>query len=91
MANTRIALYKGFHPEEAPVQPIASVKRISRSTDDILSKLQSVLTEFFTIEELESYYVDTITFDDDITSRVLGNSARMDIRVVSLIPEGGKS
>lgn len=89
MANTRIALKKGTYPAHVPAQSKASVKRCKRATDEIISKRQNVLTEFFSIEGLESYNVDTITFDDDITLRVVGNAASMDVRIVSLFQEGG--
>lgn len=76
-------LRKGKQP--APAQPQALVKRCSRSIQDILAKLREVMTDFFAIDELLSYDVDTIMFEDEITLRISSDNACMDVRMVSLL------
>ena len=47
------------------------------------------MTDFFAVDDLLSYDVDTIMFEDEITLRISGDNARMDVRIVSLLQEGG--
>lgn len=97
MSNKRTAL-KGTKPSPAPAQtaqvhqedPNVSLKRCHRSTHEILTKLRQVMTDFFAIDDLLSYDVDTITFEDEVTLRITGEHARMDVRLVSLYQEGGE-
>lgn len=90
MATKRTAL-KGKKTAKAaaaqlPQEPQVSLKRC---TQEILAKLREVMTDFFAIDDLLSYDVDTIMFEDEITLRISGDNARMDVRIVSLMPEGG--
>ncbi|DBA55462.1 hypothetical protein [Porphyromonas gingivalis] len=94
MSNKRTAL-KGTKPSPAPAaqvqqDPNVSLKRCHRSTHEILTKLRQVMTDFFAIDDLLSYDVDTITFEDEVTLRISGEHARMDVRLVSLSQEGGE-
>ena len=116
MSNKRTAL-KGTKPSPAPAaqvqqDPNVSLKRCHRSTHEILTKLRQVMTDFFAIDDLLSYDVDslsaprgrrccaiddllsydvdTITFEDEVTLRISGEHARMDVRLVSLYQEGGE-
>lgn len=43
------------------------------------------MTDFFAIDELLSYDVDTIMFEDEITLRISSDNACMDVRIVSLL------
>lgn len=92
MANKRTALKgKKTAPAAHPVQDQTQgpIKRCHRSTHEILAKLREVMTDFFAVDDLLSYDVDTIMFEDEITLRISGDNARMDVRIVSLMPEGG--
>lgn len=94
MANKRTA-HAGKKPAPAPAvqvqrgEPSVSLKRCHRSTHKILTKLRQVMTDFFAIDDLLSYDVDTITFEDEVTLRISGEHARLDVRLVSLSQEGG--
>ncbi|ATR90088.1 hypothetical protein CS544_02590 [Porphyromonas gingivalis] len=92
MANKRTALKgKKTDPAAQPVQDQTRgpIKRCHRSTHEILSKLRQVMTDFFAIDDHLSYDVDTITFEDEIMLRISCDNARMDVRIVSLLQEGG--
>ncbi len=95
MANKRTA-HAGKKPAPAPAvqvlrgEPSVSLKRCHRSTHEILTKLRQVMTDFFAIDDLLSYDVDTITFEDEVTLRISGEHARLDVRLVSLYQEGGE-
>lgn len=93
MATKRTAL-KGKKTAKAaaaqlPQELQVSLKRCHRSTQEILAKLREVMTDFFAIDDLLSCDVDTIMFEDEITLRISGDNARMDVRIVSLMQEGG--
>lgn len=90
MASPRTALKKGKQPAQPLAQPQVSLKRCHRSTHEILAKLRQVMTDFFAVDDLLSYDVDTIMFEDEITLRISGDNARMDVRIVSLLQEGGE-
>ncbi|SJL32900.1 hypothetical protein [Porphyromonas phage phage019b_ATCC49417] len=97
MATKRTA-QNGNKPAPAPAQTAqvqqeeanVSLKRCHRSTHEILTKLRQVMTDFFAIDDLLSYDVDTITFEDEVTLRISGEHARLDVRLVSLYQEGGE-
>ena len=94
MANKRTAL-KGKKPVPAAAaqrqqEPQASIKRTHKSTQRIVAKLKEIIVDFLAIEGLSGYDVDLINlYDEEMTLRISGNYARMDVRIVSLMPEGG--
>lgn len=93
MSNKRTAL-KGKKTAKAalPVQDqTQAIKRCHRSTHEILAKLREVMTDFFSIDDLLSYDVDTVTFEDEVTLRISGENARLDVRLVSLYQEDSVS
>lgn len=56
----------------------------------IVAKLKEIIVDFLALEDLSGYDVDLINlYDEEMTLRISGNCARMDVRIVSLMPEGG--
>ncbi|WP_373774927.1 hypothetical protein [Porphyromonas loveana] len=93
MANKRTALKgKKTDPAAQLVQePQASIKRTHKSTQHIVAKLKEIIVDFLAIEDLSGYDVDLINlYDEEMTLRISGNCARMDVRIVSLMLEGGE-
>lgn len=92
MSNKRTALKgKKTDPAAQPVQePQASIKRTHKSTQHIVAKLKEIIVDFLALEDLSGYDVDLINlYDEEMTVRISGNYARMDVRIVSLMQEGG--
>ena len=94
MSNKRTAL-KGKKTAKAasaqlPQEPQASIKRTHKSMQHIVAKLKEIIVDFLALEDLSGYDVDLINlYDEEMTLRISGNCARMDVRIVSLMPEGG--
>lgn len=71
-------------------EPQASIKRTHKSTQHIVAKLKEIIVDFLAIEDLSGYDVDLINlYDEEMTVRISGNYARMDVRIISLMQEGG--
>lgn len=95
MANKRTTLKgaKTAPPADAqPVQQKEIIKHAHKSTQTIVSKLGEIIVDFLAIEDLSGYDLELVNlYDERTTLRVIGERARLDVSLVSLVQEGGRS
>lgn len=94
MANKRTAP-AGKKPAPAPAvqttQQKQIVKHAHKSTQAIVSKLREIIVDFLAIEDLSGYDLELVNlYDERTTLRVIGERARLDVSLVSLVQEGGE-